>query len=174
MDRIVADSRLVSLNHTAGLSTPQQVQMAFFSAFALIDSENAYKKLNMSICNKRYKLLYDALQIPVKEDKDNAAYYTQFDIEQWGRINHGEDFVNYLKDKYTPVDVLYKLANDHCVVLLSGSGFAGPEWSVRVSLANLHSEDYSKIGKALKSILNDYVAEYTNSIKSELSNCQSI
>ena len=174
MDRIVADSRLVALNHTAGLSTPQQVQMAFFSAFALIDSENAYKKLNISICNNRYKLLYDALQIPVKEDKDNAAYYTQFDIEQWGRMNHGEDFVNYLKDKYTPVDVLYKLANDHCVVLLSGSGFAGPEWSVRVSLANLHDDDYSKIGKALKSILNTYVAEYINFNKDELNSPQSI
>ena len=37
IDRIVADSRQVSLNHTAGLSTPQQVQMAFFSAFTLID-----------------------------------------------------------------------------------------------------------------------------------------
>ncbi len=29
MERVVADSRLVALNHTAGLSTPQQVQMAF-------------------------------------------------------------------------------------------------------------------------------------------------
>ena len=34
IDRIVADSRQVALNHTAGLSTPQQVQMAFFSVFA--------------------------------------------------------------------------------------------------------------------------------------------
>ena len=37
MDRLVADSRQVALNHTAGLSTPQQVRMAFFSLFALID-----------------------------------------------------------------------------------------------------------------------------------------
>ena len=36
IDRIVADSRQVALNHTAGLSTPQQVQMAFFCAFALL------------------------------------------------------------------------------------------------------------------------------------------
>ncbi len=43
MERVVADSRLVALNHTAGLSTPQQVQMAFFSAFALIDKVDAYK-----------------------------------------------------------------------------------------------------------------------------------
>ncbi|MEB2559238.1 aminotransferase class I/II-fold pyridoxal phosphate-dependent enzyme, partial [Burkholderia cenocepacia] len=31
IDRLVADSRTVALNHTAGLSTPQQVQMALFS-----------------------------------------------------------------------------------------------------------------------------------------------
>lgn len=30
IDRMVADSRAVALNHTAGLSTPQQVQMALF------------------------------------------------------------------------------------------------------------------------------------------------
>jgi aspartate 4-decarboxylase len=40
IDRIVADSRQVALNHTAGLSTPLQVQMAIFSIFALLDSDN--------------------------------------------------------------------------------------------------------------------------------------
>ncbi|MGZ4122956.1 MAG: aspartate 4-decarboxylase, partial [Tumebacillaceae bacterium] len=40
VDRLVADSRSVALNHTAGLSTPQQVQMAIFCAFALLDHEN--------------------------------------------------------------------------------------------------------------------------------------
>ncbi len=33
IDHLVADSRSVALNHTAGLSTPQQVQMALFSLF---------------------------------------------------------------------------------------------------------------------------------------------
>ena len=36
IDRLVADSRQVALNHTAGLSTPQQVQMALFCGFALV------------------------------------------------------------------------------------------------------------------------------------------
>ncbi|MGL5311761.1 MAG: aspartate 4-decarboxylase [Peptostreptococcaceae bacterium] len=160
MDRIVADSRLVALNHTAGLSTPQQVQMAFFSAFALIDTEHNYKALNMSICNKRQEILYKALQMPLKEDKNNAAYYTQFDIEEWARNYHNEDFVNFIKSNYHPVDILYKLAKDHNIVLLSGSGFAGPEWSVRVSLANLPDQAYTSIGKAIKLILDDYVSEY--------------
>ena len=44
IDRIVADSRDVALNHTAGLSTPQQVQMAIFSVFALLDVQNKYKE----------------------------------------------------------------------------------------------------------------------------------
>ena len=157
IDRIVADSRLVALNHTAGLSTPQQVQMAFFSSFALIDKDNEYKALNISICRKRQELLYNALQIPINEDKNNAAYYTQFDIEQWARINYGEDFVNYIKSNYTPVDILYKLANEYSIILLSGNGFAGPKWSIRVSLANLSDEAYSKIGLAIKEILNDYL-----------------
>ena len=43
IDRMVADSRDVALNHTAGLSTPQQVQMTLFSLFALLDRDDAYQ-----------------------------------------------------------------------------------------------------------------------------------
>ncbi len=46
IDRIVADSRDVAMNHTAGLSTPQQVQMALFSIFAMLDTNNEYKQKN--------------------------------------------------------------------------------------------------------------------------------
>ena len=160
MDRIVADSRLVALNHTAGLSTPQQVQMAFFSAFALIDTNNAYKSLNMDICNSRKKLLFKGLGLELEENKYDAAYYYQFDIENWARIFYGEELVNYLNSNYELLDVLYKLANNYSIVLLSGDGFAGPSWSVRVSLANLESESYYKIGQAIKEILTSYVEEW--------------
>ena len=160
MDRIVADSRLVALNHTAGLSTPQQVQMAFFSAFALIDTNNAYKSLNMDICNSRKKLLFKGLGLELEENKYDAAYYYQFDIENWARIFYGEELVNYLNSNYELLDVLYKLANNYSIVLLSGDGFAGPIWSVRVSLANLESESYYKIGQAIKEILTSYVEEW--------------
>jgi aspartate 4-decarboxylase len=43
IDRLVADSRTVALNHTAGLSMPQQVQMVLFSLFSLMDTPDAYK-----------------------------------------------------------------------------------------------------------------------------------
>ncbi len=45
-------------------------------------------------------------------------------------------------------------------MLLNGGGFDGPEWSVRVSLANLDDLDYLKIGHHLKAIFDEYRAEW--------------
>ena len=80
VDMLVADSRQVALNHTAGLSTPQQVQMAFFSIFALLDKKNIYKELTMKICHTRKKLLFEGLGLPLTEDKFDACYYSEFDL----------------------------------------------------------------------------------------------
>lgn len=85
IDRLVADSRQVALNHTAGLSTPQQVQMAFFCAFALLDKDDNYKKLTIEICRRRKKLLFDGLGIELKDNKYSAYYYTEFNILKWAR-----------------------------------------------------------------------------------------
>lgn len=160
IDRIVADSRQVALNHTAGLSTPQQVQMAFFSLFALIDDDDRYKKLTKQICRQRKKLLFDNLEIQLKDDEYDAAYYTQFDLLEWAKNNYGSEFMNYLKESYKPVDILLKLAEESSIVLLSGNGFHGPEWSIRISLANLDDESYSTIGKVIRKILEEYVAKW--------------
>ena len=164
MERVVADSRRVALNHTAGLSTPQQVQMAFFSAFALIDKVDAYKKLNMSICKRRQRLLFESLGIKYVNTENSAAYYFQFDIDEWGRLNYGQDFIDFMHNNFDPSDILYKLAKDYSIVLLGGNGFAAPEWSIRISLANLDDRAYITIGASIKSILNDYV-ELWNSKK---------
>src|SRR3954465_6160314 len=42
IDRIVADSRDVALNHTAGLALPQQVMMSMFSLAELMDTSKQY------------------------------------------------------------------------------------------------------------------------------------
>lgn len=164
IDRIVADSRQVALNHTAGLSTPQQVQMAFFSAFTLIDKKNEYKHKTMEICYNRKKLLFDSLGLEMNDNPNDACYYTQFDLLQWAQKNHGSEFANYLKKNYKPVDILFDLAKDSSIVLLGGGGFAGPEWSIRISLANLYDEAYATIGIALKRILDNYVAKWKESL----------
>lgn len=165
IDRIVADSRQVALNHTAGLSTPQQVQMAFFSAFSLVDKENRYKNQTIDICHRRQRLLFEGLDLPIKENPYDASYYTEFDLLQWALKNYGAEFANYLESNYKPVDVLYKLAEESSIVLLSGGGFQGPEWSVRISLANLDDDAYSEIGTVLRKILEDFVCNWKSSTK---------
>ncbi|MFD3325062.1 bifunctional aspartate transaminase/aspartate 4-decarboxylase [Streptomyces sp. NPDC058701] len=65
-----------------------------------------------------------------------------------------------LEKNYEPVDPLFRLAEQTSVVLLNGGGFDGPQWSVRVSLANLDDLDYLKIGHHLRRIFNDYAAEW--------------
>ncbi len=163
IDRIVADSRQVALNHTAGLSTPQQVQMAFFSLFAIVDKDDRYKKLTNDICRRRKKLLFDGLGIEIKEDPYDAAYYTQFDLLEWANRNYNDEFAAYLQQNYKPVDILIQLAEQSSIVLLDGSGFNAPEWSIRISLANLNDESYSKIGENLLNVLETYATRWRES-----------
>jgi aspartate 4-decarboxylase len=163
LDRIVADSRQVALNHTAGLSTPQQVQMAFFCLFALLDKNNNYKKLTIDICHRRQKLLFESLGLDLTNDPNDAAYYTEFDLLEWANHYYGNEFANFLEKNYKPVDILYRLAEESSIVLLSGGGFYGPEWSIRISLANLNDEAYSEIGQYLHKILKEYVAKWKES-----------
>lgn len=165
IDRLVADSRAVALNHTAGLSTPQQVQMALFAAFALFDTAGTYKKEAIRILQNRYKLLFDGLEWPVVPDPNRAAYYCEIDIARWARHTRGEAFFAWLEKNFEPVDVVFRLAEECRVVLLNGGGFAGPDWSVRVSLANLNEQDYSKIGTILAATLRDYVDAWEASEK---------
>ncbi|MEN2768032.1 aspartate 4-decarboxylase [Ornithinibacillus xuwenensis] len=160
IDRMVADSRDVAMNHTAGLSTPQQVQMALFSVFALLDTNNTYKQKTMDILHRRMNLLYEGLELPKKHLPNDADYYTEIDLEIWCNNHYEKGFTDYLKENYKPVDILYHLAEKSSIVLLSGEGFLAPKWSIRVSLANLNDEAYSSIGQELKKVLDDFVAEW--------------
>jgi aspartate 4-decarboxylase len=165
IDRIVADSRQVALNHTAGLSTPQQVQMVFFAIFDLMDSKNEYRQLTKNICHRRQRLLFEGLGLDLREDPYDAAYYTEFDLLEWANHYYGKVFAEYLEKNYKPVDVLLRLAEESSIVLLNGGGFHGPEWSIRISLANLNDEYYLEIGKYLHKVLEDYVNEWKQSGK---------
>jgi len=160
IDRIVADSRLVALNHTAGLSTPQQIQMALFSAFAYLHCDELQPKL-ITMVQDRLKNLWDSTCFKQQPDPDRAGYYSEIDIMVWAKKIYGDDFANYLNKKYQPIDFVIRLADKTAIVLLNGDGFDGPKWSVRVSLANLNKDDYLKIGTAIKYILDQYYKEYT-------------
>jgi aspartate 4-decarboxylase len=165
IDRMVADSRQVALNHTAGLSLPQQVQMALFSLFALLDAADGYKARCRIIVRRRFKALFDGLGLEAPFDENRASYYAQLDLMVWAEQHYGPDFVRFLRKHYECTDMLFRLAEQSGVVLLHGGGFGGPEWSVRVSLANLPEETYSKIGHYLKAAAEGYVAEWKASRK---------
>lgn len=161
LERIVADSRHVALYHTAGLSTPQQVQMAFCAIYDLTDPGHGYRLQTRAICHKRQKLLYEGLGLKLPDGPLNAAYYTEFDLMEWACQNYGSPFADFLQKNYKPVDVLLRLAEKSSIVLLNGGGFHGPEWSVRISLANLEDESYLQIGKYLHAALEEYADAYS-------------
>ena len=167
IDRVVADSRQVALNHTAGLSTPQQVQMAFFCAFALIDTNNNYKSLTKEICKNRKKLLFDGLELELRNQPYDAAYYTELNLLDLAREKYDNGFAEYLEANYRPLDIIYTLANNFSIILLNGDGFASSEWSLRVSLANLNDDSYYIIGSSINQMLDNLVTKYnlTKSIK---------
>lgn len=166
IDRMVADSRQVALNHTAGLSTPQQVQMGLFALFALLDRENRYKKLTQNICQHRQELLFKGFGLELPNDKYDAAYYNQIDLLVWAKIKYGEEFCEYLQANYEPTDFLFRLAEESSIVLLNGSGFGGPKWSIRTSLANLEDEAYRQIGETVQRMFEEYASAWRASLNS--------
>ena len=84
------------------------------------------------------------------------AYYGLIDFEFWARKNIGEDAVEYLKKNVHPLDLAFRLAEDHGIVLLNGGGFEAPDWSLRVSLANLADDVYDDIGRGVRSVARGY------------------
>ena len=160
IDRIVADSRDVALNHTAGLSLPQQVMMTMFSLSELMDANKVYQKACMEICQTRVRELLQGLPLNVQPNPNFAAYYGTIDFEFWLRKYLDDSMVTWLKKNVHPLDLVYKLSENHSVVLLNGGGFDAPNWSVRVSFANLPDEAYEDIGRAVRAVGRGYVDAY--------------
>jgi aspartate 4-decarboxylase len=156
IDRIVADSRDIGLNHTAGLSLPQQVMMTMFSLYELMDAKKAYQKACMEIVHRRAKSMIEGMGLQLSPNANFDAYYGLIDFEFWARKNIGDDAVEYLKKNVHPLDLAFRLAEAHGIVLLNGGGFEAPEWSLRVSLANLPDEAYEDIGRGVRTIARGY------------------
>jgi len=156
IDRIVADSRDVALNHTSGLSLPQQVMMSLFSLAELMDTAKRYQKACKEIVHRRALAMIEGLGIQVTPDALYDAYYGLIDFEFWARKNIGEEAVQYLKKNVHPLDLAFRLAAQHGIVLLNGGGFDAPDWSLRVSLANLDDDVYDDIGRGVRSIARGY------------------
>ena len=65
-----------------------------------------------------------------------------------------------MKAHVHPLDIVFRLAEDHGIVLLNGGGFEAPDWSVRVSFANLDDDVYDDIGRAVRAVARGYVMAF--------------
>jgi aspartate 4-decarboxylase len=160
IDRPAADSRSVALSHTAGFSTPQQVQMALFALFSLMDKGEAYKHVLQRTIRERYRALYRELGFEGPKDPNGTEYYTILDLAVLGAQRYGRDFVDWLLRNKNPLEILFRLADEGGVVLRPGKGFGTPHPSARVSLANLYEQDYARLGRIIRTIMQEYADEY--------------
>lgn len=99
------------------------------------------------------------------EDPLRVAYYVDLDLEAWGRKALGDRFAAYAAAHHQPLDIVIGLARNYGTVLLNGSGFDGPPWSVRISLANLDAPAYEAIGHHLKVMTERAIDEWHTSRK---------
>ena len=160
IDRLVADSRDVAINHTAGLSTPQQVQIALFSLFDMMDEADDYRNAVKRVLHRRQTALYRELGLPTTRDPNGTDYYTLLDLEEITTELYGRKFADWMLAKKEPLEMLFRLADEGGVVLLPGKGFGTPHPSARASLANLNEYEYTKIGQVIRSLAEEYYEEF--------------
>jgi aspartate 4-decarboxylase len=131
-----------------------------FSLYELMDEKKHYQKACIGIVKKRVQATLEGLGIQPDPNDLFDYYYGLIDFEFWARKYLGEDIVKWMKQNVHPLDIVFRLAEDHGIVLLNGGGFEAPNWSVRVSFANLDDHVYDDIGRAVRAVARSYRQAY--------------
>lgn len=161
IDRMVADSRVVALNHTAGLSLPCQLQMALFALNCLVDISEVYKNSCKNLIRSRYRLLFSSLGVEKSHTDENVVdYYTLLNVKEVGEVLFGREFAQWFEDNNKITDFMFALAKKTGVVLMPGNGFGDTHPTLRVSLANLQEHQYEAIGRATRKTLSECYEAY--------------
>ncbi len=168
LERVVADSRSIGLYHTSGLSTPSQVFMDLLALTHLVCAEeDPYIRLANETVNERYRALMNALGLGPDEGAQNARYYVLLDIPELLKIHYGEEFAAWMRTEKTDVEFLDDLAQRKGVVLMYGPGFDAPDGTVRISLANLNTDDYEELADRLFALLDEYYEEFCDTSEAQ-------
>jgi aspartate 4-decarboxylase len=122
----------------------------------MMDTEKHYQKACKEIVDRRIWALINSIGLQLEPNPNYDAYYGLVDFEFWARKNIGDEAVEYLKKNIHPLDLAFRLAEAYGIVLLNGGGFEAPNWSLRVSLANLPDEAYEEIGRGVRLIARGY------------------
>ena len=160
IERLELDSRDEALAHTGGLSGPQQSIMTLFALYELMDVKKEYKKQIHSKLKKRITDFYNNLGVMVPKEKGNTYYYSLIDFIEVANIKYGKEFASFLAKKIHPYEFLFRLATEKFTILLPGKGFGGPDWSLRISLANLSDDSYAIVGKNVSDVLHSFYDEW--------------
>jgi aspartate 4-decarboxylase len=112
----------------------------------------------VEIVQRRFQALVEGLGLADKLSANPSydGYYGLIDFEFWARKNIGDAAVDYLKKNIHPLDLAFRVAEAHGIVLLNGGGFEAPNWSLRVSLANLPDDVYDDIGRGVRAVARGY------------------
>jgi aspartate 4-decarboxylase len=121
-----------------------------------MDEKKQYQKSTMEIVQRRYRATVEGLGVDVKPPPHYAYYYGIVDLHAAIARHLGDDVVRFVEENYHPLDPVYRLAVDHAIVLLNGSGFDAPDWSLRISFANLQDDVYDDIGRAVLAVARAY------------------
>ena len=127
--------------------------------YAAKGEEDPYIRLANDTVHERYEALMKAFGLAADESSANAQYYTLIDVYALVEAEYGEALVRWLQAEKTQIDFLNDLASRKGVVLMYGPGFSAPDGTVRVSLANLNTEDYAEIARRMFELLDEYSVE---------------
>jgi aspartate 4-decarboxylase len=157
VSRLVADSREVALHNIAGLSTPDQVQMAFFALAYLMPTGSAYVQGTRAELATRLDALMAPLGIAAPGGQD-SLYYALIDLLAVAQARGGLALAEHLAEHVEPAEIPMRLAKEQGVIVLPGQIFDSESWDVRVSMASLTAPELTAIGSAIVEVLDSYRA----------------
>ena len=157
MERLVFDSRQVAEEHVAGLSTPQQVLIGLFMFYELNDKDDNYNRSIKTILRDRITKFYNPLKTNPHIEPTSTNYYNLLFIPEIAENLYGKDARKYLEQNYDANEFLLHISLKYKVILLPGKGFGADNWRLRVSLANMATDQYEKVGIKIRDCIHEFV-----------------
>jgi aspartate 4-decarboxylase len=162
IDRMVAESRSLAFGHAAGLSLPQQVQVALFALFLLTDAGDTFVDATTALMASRLGDLYRGLGLARPRTSAGAPYYAVLDVLDLARRRHGDEFAAWMR-RAGDVGRLVAALETDVVVVLADHAAKAPRWVVRISLADCSSQECVSLGRRLMSLVDEGNAAYRRS-----------
>jgi aspartate 4-decarboxylase len=133
-----------------------ELHTPLFSLFSLMDTPDAYKNALKRLIRHRKQALYKEIGISFEDvDPNRVDYYAILDLEFLGERAHGREFVDWLIKKAKPSELLFRARGAGRVVAGARVRHAASVWT-----SVPRESHYRKIGRALRTLLAEYVDRY--------------